>query len=128
MMIRRLENGNDWIEVHDEPVGVSLRYNDNPSWIYNANVKNSDVYVKNVLMIPGWKEVTLSNGGPTSCCTQPEPEKSLYSSHTYCRNCGAKLSDGTAPKPKIFCECGAHATSNPNCHSFWCPEYRGVNR
>jgi hypothetical protein len=24
---------------------------------------------------------------------------------------------------KTTCECGAHKTSNPNCHSTWCPDY-----
>lgn len=28
------------------------------------------------------------------------------------------------PKPSYRCQCGAQATSNPNCHSTWCPDYR----
>lgn len=28
------------------------------------------------------------------------------------------------PKPAYGCQCGAGATSNPNCHSHWCPEYK----
>ena len=28
------------------------------------------------------------------------------------------------PKPSFSCQCGAQATSNPNCHSSWCPEYK----
>ncbi len=28
------------------------------------------------------------------------------------------------PKPSYRCQCGAQATSNPNCHSTWCPDYK----
>lgn len=28
------------------------------------------------------------------------------------------------PKPSYRCQCGAQATSNPNCHSTWCPEHK----
>lgn len=28
------------------------------------------------------------------------------------------------PKVNHRCVCGAHATSNPNCHSRWCDEYK----
>lgn len=28
------------------------------------------------------------------------------------------------PRPSYRCQCGAQATSNPNCHSTWCPEHK----
>jgi hypothetical protein len=28
------------------------------------------------------------------------------------------------PQPTYGCQCGAGATSNPNCHSTWCPEWK----
>jgi hypothetical protein len=38
---------------------------------------------------------------------------------------GASQEPDYRPKPNGFrCECGAQATSNPNAHAFYCPEYK----
>lgn len=69
-----------------------------------------------------------------SCCGQPSY---VYFNNIWsCTTCGhidkkrSEIADairkenpyGIPPfSPK--CECGAGFTSNPNCHSFWCPRY-----
>jgi hypothetical protein len=70
----------------------------------------------------------------SGCCGDPVP---VYHNGTWsCETCGnvdkerSAISEAHRSKnqygipvytPK--CECGAHSTSNANCHSTWCPRY-----
>lgn len=133
-MIRRFENNGLWYEFR----GTEMRSHNVPTWDYAWIGPEDCIAAGYNEVFSGFDPNDLQLSKP--CCgggMGPGIVSIYGNGKWHDSDCDSLKAPQVSEKADIVwgyepnyrssgkrCECGAGATSNPNAHSFWCPEWK----